>query len=356
MITRSLGILGTAFLVLGVLGCGDDNASPDTTDPTDTGASAENTGGAQNTGGNDSAGDARNAAGGSGKGVTGGAGGGATGAKDAGSGTSGAGGNGAKDASSVGIADGSPPLATSGCGKPVEAAGSHPGSMTVANAKRTFSYEIPAGYSPGDPIALTLGFHGAGGNGAQAFSWGLQVAAAKLGQKGIFVFPDGVLQGNTIGWDEKKTGADVAFFDALVDWAEKTFCIDANRIFVVGFSWGNDFGNTLGCYRGDKIRAINGFSGGIYNSDCGAVTPAYRATYSTPDGTDAYSQAALDKAVNHYKTAQACAATTKPISPSPCLAYDGCAKPVIYCAYPNMGHTPPPNGGKDAWDFFASFK
>ena len=145
-------------------------------------------------------------------------------------------------------------------------------------------------------------------------------------------------------------------FDALLTWAESNFCIDTNRVFVAGFSWGNDFANTLGCYRGDKIRAINGFSGGIYNSDCGTVTPAYRATYSTPDGTDAYSQAALDKAVNHYKTALGCQSTTQAIAPSPCLAYQGCSKPVIFCAYPNMGHTVPPNGGKDAWAFFSSFK
>jgi len=342
--------------LLCALACGDNTATESSTDPTGAGGSADNSGGSQDIGGgNNSAGGASNVAGASGNGTSGGAGGVASGGKDAGSGTAGAGGNGTKDASAAGSSDASP-MPGSGCGQTVEAAGYHTGSMTIANVKRTYNYYIPPGYTPTDAIPLTLGFHGAGGNGLQASSWALQIAAANLGQKGIFVFPYVILQGNTIGWDEKKTGVDVAYFDALLDWSEKTFCIDANRIFVVGFSWGNDFANTLGCYRGDKIRAINGFSGGIYNSDCGTVTPAYRATYSTPDGTDAYSQAALDKAVNHYKTAHACAATPQPIAPSPCLAYDGCMKPVIYCAYPNMGHTPPPNAGKDAWAFFASFK
>jgi poly(3-hydroxybutyrate) depolymerase len=203
---------------------------------------------------------------------------------------------------------------------------------------------------------LVFGFHGRGGAGSQANGLGINAAAKQAGKSAIFMFPYGLDQGGGTGWNEKKDGPDVALFDALLDFAKSTYCIDESRVFVAGFSWGNDFSNTLGCYRGDRIRAINGFSGGLYNNDCGSVTPAYRATYSTPDGTDAYSQAAIDKAVNHYKTALGCQDSSAAVLPSPCKGYQGCMKPVIFCGYPNMGHAVPPTGGKDAWEFFASFQ
>ncbi len=248
------------------------------------------------------------------------------------------------------------PSPSPGCGRAVALTGQQNGTITAAGQSRSFIYVVPAGYSPNDAIPLTFGFHGRGGAGSQALGWGMQTAAMQNGQKGIFVYPDGVMQpGGATGWAMEVGGEDVLLFDALVDWAEKNFCIDTHRVFAAGFSWGNDFANALGCFRGDKIRAVNGFSGSFYSSGCTSVVPAYRATYSTPNGTDAYSQTEIDNAINHYRQAHGCNTMTQPIAPSPCLAYQGCAKPVISCPYPNMGHTVPPNGGAAAWAFFATF-
>jgi poly(3-hydroxybutyrate) depolymerase len=223
---------------------------------------------------------------------------------------------------------------------------------------RTYDYFVPTGYNPNTLIPLTLHFHGAGANGLAMYNGGMDADAAAAGNKMISIYPDGLKYGGTTGWDLSKTGVDVALFDALLSWAESKFCIDPQLVFVAGFSWGHDFANTLTCYRGDKIRAVNGWSGSMYNTGCVAHVPAYRATYSSPDGTDAYSQAEINRAINYYKTAHACTSVTQPASPGPsppCLAYQGCAKPVNFCPYLNMGHRVPPGGWVHAWAFFKSF-
>jgi poly(3-hydroxybutyrate) depolymerase len=241
-----------------------------------------------------------------------------------------------------------PVVITSGCGKTVSA-GFHATTIIVNGTSR-----IPTGYNPNVAIPLTFHFHGAGANGLAMYNGGMDADAAAAGNKMISIYPNGLKYGGTTGWDLSKTGVDVALFDALLSRAESNFCIDLQTVFVAGFSWGHDFANTLTCYRGDKIRAVNGWSGGMYNTGCVASVPAYRATYSSPDGTDAYSQAEINHAINYYKTAHHCLSVTQPVSPSPCMSFQGCAKPVNFCPYLNMDRVPP-GGWVATWDFFKSF-
>jgi polyhydroxybutyrate depolymerase len=211
-------------------------------------------------------------------------------------------------------------------------------------------------------------YHGKGADGSAPWFWGLQDQAEADGETAIFIFPDGepqygssvdgVLQPDgTIGWDESPSGNDVAMFDGLLALAERTYCVDSSRVFATGFSWGAEFSNALGCFRGDQIRAIDTFSSGIRSDGCVSAVPAFRTSYSTPDGSDPnFSQADFDGAVSHYRTLLGCNATTQSVSPSPCLAYGGCTAPLVFCAYPGLGHAVPQNGGADAWEFFASFR
>ena len=52
----------------------------------------------------------------------------------------------------------------------------------------------------------------------------------------------------------------------------RSYCLDPDRIFAVGHSLGAWFVNSLGCARGDVLRAIATLAGGFSRSDCrGAV-------------------------------------------------------------------------------------
>lgn len=243
-----------------------------------------------------------------------------------------------------------------GCGNGHSTSGLLGNNVTVNGTERSYLFDVAAGYDPNTPVPLVIAFHGSGANGQQAAAWQIDEAAEAADETAVFLYPDAVAQSGGIGWDMDENGMDFAFFDVLLEVGKQNYCIDENRIFVAGFSWGCDFANALGCHRGDVIRGIQCYSGAFYSSGCTSDVPAYRTVYSTPDGTDAYSEAELFGAVEHYRTAQGCSETTQPSSPSPCLAYDGCAKPVIYCPTPNIGHFVGPTAGAETWAFFSSLK
>lgn len=54
--------------------------------------------------------------------------------------------------------------------------------------------------------------------------------------------------------------------------------------------------------------------------------------------------------------ANKCQQTSKPVDPSPCVAYDGCAPdlPVTFCSF-SCGHTVPPFAYDAIWKFFSQF-
>jgi poly(3-hydroxybutyrate) depolymerase len=267
--------------------------------------------------------------------------------------------------------DSGPQPRSSGCGGDAGSAGLNTvvqNSIVVQAKHRTYRLYVPPTYASTTPVPLVFGYHGKGADGSAPWFWGVQDQAAMDGETAIFIFPDGqpqygssvdgvVQPDGTIGWDESPSGNDVAMFDGLLGFAQSAYCIDPSRVFVTGFSWGAEFSNALGCLRGDRIPAIDTFSSGFRGSGCTSAAPAFRTSYSTPDGSDPnFSQADFEGAIAHYRALLGCGATTQPVSPSPCLGYEGCSAPLVFCAYPNLGHALPPSGGADAWEFFASLR
>jgi polyhydroxybutyrate depolymerase len=301
----------------------------------------------------DTGGGSGNATGGAGGKASGGAGGKASG---------GAGGNasgGAGGGANTGGSTSSGGSKSAGCGKTGAKTGDFTLNVTVGSASRSFEVVVSTPYDPSTPVPLAFVFHGLGGDSAGAKSFGLQDAASKAGNAGIFVFPQGVQQGtNGVGWDISCGGTDTPFFDAMAKQLEDEYCVATDRLFVTGFSWGGDFANTLACCRGNVVRAAAPASGALYISTagCTAQTPAFRLTSGTADPN--YSQAEFMKGLTHAQTANHCTATQAPIAPAPCQAYQGCdpGKPVIWCSYSAMGHQLPDGWGDATWAFFSGLQ
>ena len=80
----------------------------------------------------------------------------------------------------------------------------------------------------------------------------------------IYVYPD-PLEGfegwGTWGWllgphaRPADGQQDLSFMGSLLDRLEASYCIDRERIFVTGHSWGGDMAAVVGCFMGDRIRA-----------------------------------------------------------------------------------------------------
>ena len=241
-----------------------------------------------------------------------------------------------------------PPIAvaTAGCKATKAPTGLTSKTTTVGGASRRYQLQVPAAYDAGLPTRLVFLFHGLGGNGDQIRSYFSFEAEAAGGA--IFVYPDGVarLQGRT-GWAQD----DLPFFDAMVSEISASHCIDAKRIFAAGHSFGGYMSNLVGCERGDVVRAIAPVSGGLVAGTCKGPVAAWLA-HGDNDPTVAQSEGIAAR--DHWASANGCTATTKPTTPAPCVAYDGCSAnhPVTWCSFPG-GHYPLPAFTKQAiWDFF----
>ena len=186
--------------------------------------------------------------------------------------------------------------------------------------------------------------------------YGLQDAIKNAGDQGIVVIPQGISwRGGTVGWEESCNGYDVAFYDAMVKYVTSNYCIDKNRMFVTGFSWGADMTNALACCRGAQIRGVAPFSGseGI-GAACSAKVPAVRFRYGGLD--EFYSQQSFQATLSFYKKAHSCSADSSLASASSsCKAYKGCDSPVLECGYPTLHHaSPSPAETAETWQFWKS--
>ena len=233
-------------------------------------------------------------------------------------------------------------------------------SIDVKGSKRTYVLSVPSGSK--EPLPLVFAFHGSGGTGENLRSY---IGFKKIAEdKAIFVYPDG--EGNQ--WDldtPTASNKDVAFFDALTAEIQSKHCVDQKRVFATGFSNGAYFVNQLGCRRGsDVLRAIAPHagggpfgSGGDYDANgnlkCAGKPPAVMVFHGTDDGAVSLSEG--EKSVQHWRTADGCSTQSAPRSPSPCIAYQSCKAPVVFCKLPGQGHDVWSQGAQATWDFFSSF-
>lgn len=246
---------------------------------------------------------------------------------------------------------GPPPSSTPapGCGKSASP-GFARANVMVDGKSRSYQLLVPAGYDGSKPLPLVFVFHGLGGDGDEIRSY-FSFEKESAG-KALFVYPDGVAQssvGGATGWSE----SDLAFFDALLATIRGSHCVDDKRVFAAGHSFGAYMSNLVGCSRGDVVRAIAPVSGGMIAGTCKGPVAVWLA-HGDKDMTVEQSEGV--GARDRWRTLNGCGASTKPITPSPCVTYDGCSAghPVTWCSF-SGGHYPLPGFTKQAiWDFFAS--
>lgn len=255
------------------------------------------------------------------------------------------------DASAPVVDAGSGSTASPGCGLTPPSSGS--GKTVVVNGvTRTYVLALPTGYDARRAYPLLFAFHGLGGSGAQAqLYFGLTRATAG---EAIIVYPDAVGSSRAWGISGSAATADLAFFDTLVNTLGSSLCVDRSRIFAAGHSMGGYFSNTLGCARGNTLRAIAPVAGGGPYVTCDSGKVAAWVMAARDDGTVAYTNGEASR--DRWLRANGCSSTTRPVGPSACVAYDGCdpAHPVHWCLEQTGGHSWPSYGGQAIWSFFKS--
>jgi polyhydroxybutyrate depolymerase len=170
----------------------------------------------------------------------------------------------------------------------------------------------------------------------------------------IYVSPQGLPSNGSTG-RPNSGGRDVAFTRAMIATLEASYCVDKARIFSTGFSYGGSMCLTLGCQMSDVFRAI-GVQAGLNFQSCRPTNPV--AIWQTNGDQDpiANPPGAME-ARDVFVAANNCASTTQPVTPSPCVSYDGCdaGYPVVWCLVTGAGHSIPSFSSSAIAEFFKKF-
>jgi poly(3-hydroxybutyrate) depolymerase len=274
----------------------------------------------------------------------------ATGGAGSGGGTggasSGAGGSSASDS-------GSP-----GCGaEPTLESGRH---TIEVSGEREYVLSVPDDYDKDHPYPLVFGFHWRGGvaddvAGGQGPSFGAYYGLEERAEGSmLFVAPEGLIDNGVTGW-ANPSGRDITFTEALLDHLEAELCVDTERVFSTGFSYGGMFSYAVGCALADRFRAIAPISGALWSGCEDGTAPI--ALWGMHGVTDTVVEIGPGRdARGEFLERNGCSDTSTPVEPSGCVSYDDCeaGAPLVWCEY-NDGHWPPSYAPEATWEFFSGF-
>lgn len=233
----------------------------------------------------------------------------------------------------------------------------------VRGVERSTITIIPDEYDQDEPIALVFAFHGRT-NSNQMVRGYYDVEQASDG-KAIFVYPAGMPAPGGYNWadggDSPGKLRDYEFFDVMLEEFLNSYCINVDKVYVVGHSLGGWFTNSLACARGDKIRAVASLGGSRSNSNC--TGPVAVMQWHNPNDQQAsYAGAVLAR--DAFIAQNQCSTETVSVDPSwgNCIEYQECheSSPVIFCPhnldYDYRGdyypHNWPRGTGEEMWEFF----
>jgi poly(3-hydroxybutyrate) depolymerase len=251
--------------------------------------------------------------------------------------------------------------------------------ITAAGMQRRYILNVPPNYDNTHAYRLIIAWHELNGNDKEMYNNDYYHLLPLSDNSTIFVAPNGQNGGQPCsgtgvgdggcGWPNSND-SDLALGDAVVAEIEENFCIDTNRIFATGWSYGGSMSYANACARSlsggppGYIRAIAVYSGAQLSGNCSPSNPvAYYASHGTGDSVLNYSMG-LQLAQN-FASANGCNWTepTRATGSHVCTELTGCMDgyPLVFCSF-NGDHTPDPSDGgggsweyQNVWDFFSQF-
>jgi polyhydroxybutyrate depolymerase len=254
---------------------------------------------------------------------------------------------------------------SAGCGKATTLTSAR-ASIDVSGKTREYILALPKTYDQNHPYKLVFVWHPWGGSAQQIASGGYFGLQKVANNEAIFVAGEGQdYQNNGLGWGNAG-GEDFDFLQAMLERFRSQLCIDENRIFSTGFSFGAMFSFTLGCEADSMMRAIVPMAGNTTTSG-GCAAGTRQVAVLALIGTDDTLLSGHRQAVETYAKRDGCTTQTAPAQPSwcdgidqkylpcTCVSYQGCKSgyPVVSCEY-KAGHQQAPNPGP-IWDFLSQF-
>ncbi|HEY3495346.1 MAG TPA: hypothetical protein VGK73_11695 [Polyangiaceae bacterium] len=256
-----------------------------------------------------------------------------------------------------------------------------PISIMAGNMQRRYVLSVPGNYDNTHPYRLVVSFHQRDGNDIQNYNWQFYGLLPLSENTTIFVAPNGQLNGQpcsgmgdgegSCGWPNSNN-SDFALADAVVAQIKENFCIDTDRIFATGWSYGGAMSYETGCARArgtanGYIRGVAVYAGSpqITSGPCPPDSPvAYFGSHGTQDNVLQHSGGV--SMAQDYAEANGCNWMSPPQASGShvCTDIGGCMNgyPVRFCSFVGP-HTPFPDNGQaqgswgpaEAWDFLSQF-
>jgi poly(3-hydroxybutyrate) depolymerase len=245
-------------------------------------------------------------------------------------------------------------------------------AITAANMQRRYILNVPTNYDNTKAYKLIFAWHQLDGNDKQMYANGYYHLLNLSGNSAIFVAPNGQKSGapctgtgngeSGCGWPNTNN-SDLALADAVLAQIEQNFCVDTNRIFATGWSYGASMSYKHACERGlggtkggvaGYIRGIAVYSGAQLSGTCTPTqSVAYYGSHGTSDTVLSYDGGVT--LAQNFATANGCTWTTPTRVTSGnhvCTNMTGCRTgyPVEFCSF-NGGHTPDPSDGGTSWQY-----
>lgn len=234
----------------------------------------------------------------------------------------------------------------------------------AAGGERSFYLSVSEGYDPERPARLYFGYAGTNWLGAQIQPYlGLEGQPTHEGE--IYVYPDVQWHdfpgwGNLGGWllGPHATPADgmedLEFTRELFTFIAERYCVDPDRVFATGHSWGGDMAAVVGCFLGDIFRAVAPaaanrpywFEPAVGGMACEPSAAVWTFFGQADDHftTQAYPGQFGDEQVAFWRAEHGCGEEATSLSGmnQECERYEGCAQDTRYCLYSaEAGHGVP---------------
>lgn len=246
--------------------------------------------------------------------------------------------------------------------------------MDVNGTMREYHIVSPEGYDAGRLHKLIFVWHGLGETAARVVERGFFGLRDQNDGSAIFVAGQGLSGSSLLNPDEpglsgwsNLDGGDVNFARALLAKMRADYCIDNDRVFSTGWSFGGIMTNRLGCELKNELRAIAPVMGQgpeVWNqSDCSRLRTeadcvdgqvAVWLTHGTADTTVPYCTG--ERSRDYWQAQNGCATESTPIGENGCVEYAECDQgyPVVWCQT-ELAHRVPPFAAEEIWRFFSHF-
>lgn len=239
---------------------------------------------------------------------------------------------------------------SSGCGLD---SGFITGECTVMSegVERVYYLNLPEDYDPNTLYPLIFAFHGLGGDYTSYSEGRSNNLQEVMGDEAILVYPNALLSETDVAdWNIER---DLIFFDDLYQELASNLCFDVRKVFAVGISAGAGFTHTLGCQRGDVLRAIAPVAGGLFEYECIGQVAVIQIHGSSDEVTPL---AMITPSRDYWIAVNSCDMEESDEGVDPvCVAYDKCDTkfPVQYCEHEG-GHIWPDFASDAMWNFLKS--